>query len=458
MSATEQPNRRDFMKDRMKYLYTSRKTADVQFVVPQRDGTAHSEQYITAHRNILASASDAFETMFYGSFDTPQTIVLEGCTAEAWQCIMKYAMLIFSQVVMPLLRYIYLDEIAIEMEDSYYVLFFSKQYMLHRLFEQTVQFVKSKMTVQNVCSILPSLIVFDELKESLLEFADKNADAVIRSDGFCGLPHEVMLATISRDSLVIREIVLYDSVVKMVFLGILCRGLLPIFAFWAAVCWSAFAAEDNGYYGPGSPKPDDVSIKPFKIHVPDETLQDLKLRLKHARIGHQPLDDVDDFEYGFNLKTLQKFRDYWSSKYDWRKWEKVLNKHPQFTTEIAGLKIHFIHAKPPAGKYKTVVPLLIVHGWPGNVFEFYKAIPMLTDPAAYIKNAGNELAFEVVAPSIPGFGWSDQPAKKGCDQVATAHIFNKLMTKRLGFRKYVAQGGDWGSIITADVARLYPEK
>ncbi|KAH7664921.1 BTB/POZ domain-containing protein 2 [Aphelenchoides avenae] len=152
--------------------------------------------------------------MFYGSFDTPQTIVLEGCTAEAWQCIMKHAMLIFSQVVMPLLRYIYLDEIAIEMEDSYYVLFFSKQYMLHRLFEQTVQFVKSKMTVQNVCSILPSLIVFDELKESMLEFADKNADAVLRSDGFCGLPHEVMLATISRDSLVIREIVLYDSVVK----------------------------------------------------------------------------------------------------------------------------------------------------------------------------------------------------------------------------------------------------
>ncbi|KAH7715940.1 Protein W01A11.1 [Aphelenchoides avenae] len=235
--------------------------------------------------------------------------------------------------------------------------------------------------------------------------------------------------------------------------------LIAVLAAFTGVCFAA-AAEVSyiSYFGAGSPKPDDATIRDFKINVPHATLQELQVRLKYTRIGHTQLEDVPDFEYGFNLKTLQSFRDYWINSYDWRKWEAKLNELPQYTTEIEGLKIHFIHAKPPAGKYKQVVPLLLVHGWPGNVFEFYKAIPMLTDPAAHLNGSNADIAFEVVAPSIPGFGWSDQPQKKGCDQIATARIFNTLVTERLGIQKYVAQGGDWGSIVTADIARQYPER
>ncbi|KAI1699970.1 alpha/beta hydrolase fold domain-containing protein [Ditylenchus destructor] len=205
---------------------------------------------------------------------------------------------------------------------------------------------------------------------------------------------------------------------------------------------------DDGYFGTGDKKADNPAIVPFKINVPGSSLQELKLRLENARIGHSQLEDVDNFEYGFNLSTLRKFQDYWINDYDWRKYEEKLNSFPQFTTQIEGLKIHFIHAKPPpeAG-YKRIIPLLIVHGWPGNVFEFYKIIPMLTDPP-----------FEVIVPSIPGFGWSEQPYKTGFNQMATARVFNKLMVERLKFQKYVPQGGDWGSFVASNIGRMYPER
>jgi microsomal epoxide hydrolase len=128
----------------------------------------------------------------------------------------------------------------------------------------------------------------------------------------------------------------------------------------------------------------------------------LKDRLKSARIGHEQLEDVPDFSYGFNLQTLRKYHDYWLNKYDWRKHEAELNAFPQFKTQIEGLQVHFIHVKPPTNKYKRVVPLLLAHGWPGNVYEFYKIIPIYTDPEKH--GLGTDLAFEVVAPSIPGYG------------------------------------------------------
>ncbi|VDM70267.1 unnamed protein product, partial [Strongylus vulgaris] len=140
--------------------------------------------------------------------------------------------------------------------------------------------------------------------------------------------------------------------------------------------------------------------------------------------------------------------------YSWKKYEGIINQFKQFKTEIEGLKVHFIR-EPAASGYKKVVPLLIVHGWPGNVFEFYKIIPILTDPKKH--GIESEVAFEVIAPSIPGYGWSDQPKKTGFSQVACARVFRKLM-ERLGFKKYYLQGGDWGSMVTINMAKLYPEK
>ncbi|CAD5209364.1 unnamed protein product [Bursaphelenchus okinawaensis] len=210
----------------------------------------------------------------------------------------------------------------------------------------------------------------------------------------------------------------------------------------------------NGYYGTGEPKNDDTSINPFKIQVSDKDINDLKERLKNARVGHEGLEDVQDFNYGFKKTTLMQWRDYWMNKYDWRKAEAQLNAFPQFTTQIEGLKIHFIHAKAASG-YKKVVPLLLAHGWPGNVYEFYKIIPMLTDPKKH--GFGGEVAFEVVAPSMPGYGWSEASHKSGLSAFAVTRIFKKLMTDRLKFPKFLVQGGDWGSLVASAMGKLYPE-
>uniref|UniRef100_A0A0N4ZTA9 Epoxide hydrolase n=1 Tax=Parastrongyloides trichosuri TaxID=131310 RepID=A0A0N4ZTA9_PARTI len=213
--------------------------------------------------------------------------------------------------------------------------------------------------------------------------------------------------------------------------------------------------EQDGYFGSGEKTVDNEKINQFNVNVPDEILNDIKSRLKNSRISHEVLEDVDTFEYGFNSKTLHKIKDYWINKYDWRKQEKILNSFPQFITEIEGLSIHFLHVVPPK-TYKKVYPLLLVHGWPGNIFEFYKIIPMLSDPKKYLSNMNDDVAFELIVPSIPGYGYSSQPKKKGFDQLATARVFKKLM-ERLGHKKFFLQGGDWGSLVTANLARYWPE-
>lgn len=212
--------------------------------------------------------------------------------------------------------------------------------------------------------------------------------------------------------------------------------------------------EENGWYGLGPQRPDDLTVYPFKVDVPEEALQDLKRRLENARISHTHLEDSENFWYGFNSGELEVFRKYWLNDYNWRQYEAVINAFRHFKTEIEGLKIHFIHQTAAAG-YKKVLPLLIVHGWPGNVFELYKIIPILTDPKKY--GIVSDVAFEVVAPSIPGYGWSDQPRKTGFSQVVCARVFRKLM-ERLHFNKFYLQGGDWGAIINVNLAKLYPDR
>uniref|UniRef100_A0AC35TLF6 Epoxide hydrolase n=1 Tax=Rhabditophanes sp. KR3021 TaxID=114890 RepID=A0AC35TLF6_9BILA len=236
--------------------------------------------------------------------------------------------------------------------------------------------------------------------------------------------------------------------------------LAVIIAFVAYKCF--ISSGDNaqidipkdGYFGSGAKKADNEAIVSFKIHVTDAELLDIKNRLTNSRVTHNTLEDIKGFEYGFNTQTLRTVKDYWLNKFDWRKQEALLNSFPQFKTEIEGLNIHYLHVTPPKNKYKTVFPLLLVHGWPGSIFEFYKMIPMLIDPKTIDPKI--DFAFELIVPSIPGYGYSDSSKITGLDQLAVARLFKKLML-RIGHKQWFAQGGDWGSLITAQMARLYPE-
>ena len=189
---------------------------------------------------------------------------------------------------------------------------------------------------------------------------------------------------------------------------------------------------------------DPAAIRPFTIHVADATLADLRARLTNARIA-EPLQD--GWALGMDVRYLQDLVAYWRNRFDWRAQERRLNQLEQFTTEIDGITIHFIHRK---SKEPRAFPLLITHGWPGSFVEFTKIIDPLTDPVAHGGRADD--AFDVVMPSIPGFAFSGKPREPGFGPTRIAAIEAKLMA-RLGYQKYGAQGGDWGSIISTEVAR-----
>ena len=189
----------------------------------------------------------------------------------------------------------------------------------------------------------------------------------------------------------------------------------------------------------------DVSaIQPFTIHVSDAVLTDLKARLTRARFP-PPLQG-DGWTYGTDVRYLKELVTYWRDRFDWRAQERRLNQFEQFTTTIEGLQVHFIHRR---SKVPNAFPLLITHGWPGSFVEFTKIIGPLTDPAAHGGQAAD--AFDVVIPSIPGFAFSDAPHEPGYDPARIAAIEATLMA-RLGYTRYGAQGGDWGSIISTQVA------
>ena len=185
---------------------------------------------------------------------------------------------------------------------------------------------------------------------------------------------------------------------------------------------------------------------PFQIHVSDDDLADLKARLAKARIVPDEIvdrsaDPNGAWAYGTDRTVLQDYVSYWLHKYDWRKKEAELNAFPHFRMHVRGLQTHFIHqrsANPDA------IPLLLVHGWPGSVVEFLKLLPLLADK------------FHVVAPSIPGYGWSEAPKKRGADVAFMADHMAELM-RLLSYDKYAAQGGDWGAIITTSLAQRFPQ-
>lgn len=189
-------------------------------------------------------------------------------------------------------------------------------------------------------------------------------------------------------------------------------------------------------------------MKPFQINIAQETLDDLRMRLAHTRWP----DEIEGtgWEYGTNLSYLKELVAYWQAGFDWRAQEAALNRFAQFRTEIDGLGLHFIHER---GRGERSLPLLLSHGWPDSFYRFYKVLPMLTDPEAHGGKA--EDAFDVVVPSLPGYGFSDRPTRKGVGQEKTATLLNRLMTETLGYERFGAHGGDVGSGITERLATAH---
>lgn len=191
------------------------------------------------------------------------------------------------------------------------------------------------------------------------------------------------------------------------------------------------------------------SIKPFELAIPEDALVDLRCRLDATRWPEK--ETVNDWSQGVPLADVQALVEHWRSRYDWRRCERMLNQIGQFTTEIDGLNFHFLHVK---SKHPGAMPLVLTHGWPGSVIEFHKVIGPLTDPVAHGGDAAD--AFHVVVPSLPGFGFSDKPTKAGWNVQRIARAWDTLM-KRLGYDRYVAQGGDWGAIVTTELGKARPE-
>jgi len=189
-------------------------------------------------------------------------------------------------------------------------------------------------------------------------------------------------------------------------------------------------------------------IEPFRVAFSDTALKDLADRLERTRLP----DEIPEtgWEYGTNLAYLREFLDYWRTKYDWRKHEAELNRFAHFRADIDGLGVHFIRAE---GHGPNPKPLLLVHGWPGSIYEFMEIIPMLTDPASHGGDARD--SFTVIAPSLPGYGFSDHPRARAMNIQAIAETFLKLMTDALGFKRFAAQGGDWGAAVVSRMGEVY---
>ncbi len=192
-----------------------------------------------------------------------------------------------------------------------------------------------------------------------------------------------------------------------------------------------------------------MNIQSFKIAIPESTLNDLRERLART---HWP-DEIEGagWSYGTNLDYLKSLVAYWQNEYDWRKQEETLNRYTHFRTDLDGLNIHFIHER---GKGPNPLPIILTHGWPDSFYRMHKIIPMLTDPESFGGNAAD--SFDVIVPSMPGFGFSDPVRKPGSTVKQTAELWASLMRDVLGYQRYGAAGGDWGSPITQLLALNNP--
>ncbi len=193
-----------------------------------------------------------------------------------------------------------------------------------------------------------------------------------------------------------------------------------------------------------------MEIEKFRIDVPQAVLDDLAARLD-STLWPEEIPGAQ-WDYGTDLAYLGRLVEYWRAEYDWRAQERTLNEFDHFRAPIDGYGVHFIHAR---GKGSAPFPLIISHGWPGSVVEMLKIIPMLTDPASHGGDAGD--SFDVVVPSLPGYGFSDKPAERGVSNTRIAGMWNTLMKEVLGYQRFGAQGGDWGGMISSRLGFDFPE-
>ncbi|KAK2586580.1 hypothetical protein KPH14_011459 [Odynerus spinipes] len=204
------------------------------------------------------------------------------------------------------------------------------------------------------------------------------------------------------------------------------------------------------WWRPGNEKMVDQKIRPFNVSFSKEMIEDLKFRLRNARKSQPPLANVGQ-SYGTGITDLPKLIDYWLNKYDFAKQERLINRYPQYITNIQGLNIHYVHVKPRNPGKKQILPLLLIHGWPGSFLEFNKVIPLLTTP-----REDPDFIFEVIVPSLPGYAYSDASTIPGLNHIHTAILFKNLML-RLGFNQFYVQGGDWGSFINNYMSAMFPQ-
>ncbi len=194
-----------------------------------------------------------------------------------------------------------------------------------------------------------------------------------------------------------------------------------------------------------------MELQPFRVDVPEDALDDLRARLAHTRWP----DEIEGaaWDYGSNLEYLQELAAYWRTQFDWRAQERLINRFDQYRTPIDGISIHFIYER---GKGPNPLPLVLTHGWPGSFFEMYKLIPLLADPASHGADPAD--AFDVIVPSMPGYGFSDRVLQRGLTSARVAHLWAQLMTEALGYQQFVAHGGDIGAGVTSGLGRYYPDR
>ncbi|CAL9402089.1 epoxide hydrolase family protein [Streptomyces sp. enrichment culture] len=195
--------------------------------------------------------------------------------------------------------------------------------------------------------------------------------------------------------------------------------------------------------------PASALVRPFTVSIPESEIDDVKQRL--ARTRWPDPETVGDWSQGVRVENARALVDYWERRYDWRRFESELNRFPQFLTEIDGLDIHFIHVR---SENPHAMPLILTHGWPGSVLDFLNMIGPLTDPVSYGGNAAD--SFDVVVPSLPGFGFSQKPTQTGWTVSRIASAWAELM-KRLGYTRWAAHGGDWGAVVTTALGATRPE-